>query len=276
MASWHSLFLATDDKDTTIQHIKDYLQEQDYTLYDAFGKMPGRTYPQTLKCFIAPTKNGWTRVLLEYSHDMGDLDRVLSYGPLCISALLEGDKGTIIVYQRGVRFALADRIALEPYLKPHITPVDYKAMIEGGYRNEPDFADHERYVSGVKLDDLPDDLRDMARGIGGKQADNLFAKLARRLLGGEAQDAAESVLTSAGPQPQWNSDDGKLIRAVLNNLTVPDEWHHPDFSAVRQAYLLRLRLQNNPNAPSFPGDEAMMQAVPDALSYTPIYGGKGR
>ncbi|MBL8157537.1 MAG: hypothetical protein JNM70_25480, partial [Anaerolineae bacterium] len=42
---------------------------------------------------------------------------------------------------------------------------------------------------------------------------------------------------------------------------------------LRDAYQLHSRRQRNPNARAYPGDEAVMAAVPDALMYTPVYGG---
>ena len=56
-------------------------------------------------------------------------------------------------------------------------------------------------------------------------------------------------------------------------LDVSNNWHEPDFVALRDAYQLHLRRQRNPKAMLYPGDTQAMGAVPNALEYTPIYGG---
>ena len=47
----------------------------------------------------------------------------------------------------------------------------------------------------------------------------------------------------------------------------------PDFDSLRDAYPLHERRRRSPNARIYPGDEAIMAKVSDALLYTPVYGG---
>ena len=59
----------------------------------------------------------------------------------------------------------------------------------------------------------------------------------------------------------------------MDCLNIPD-WRAPDFVTLRDAYALHKRRQRSPNATLYPGDAEALAAVPDALTYTPIYAGK--
>ena len=54
---------------------------------------------------------------------------------------------------------------------------------------------------------------------------------------------------------------------------MPSDWHAPDFTTLRDAYQVAERRQRRPNAGLYPGDAEALAAVPDALAYTPVYGG---
>ncbi len=56
-------------------------------------------------------------------------------------------------------------------------------------------------------------------------------------------------------------------------LNIPTNWREPDFGALRDAYQLHLRQQRKPGARLYPGDEAVMAQVANALDYVPVYGG---
>jgi hypothetical protein len=103
---------------------------------------------------------------------------------------------------------------------------------------------------------------------------NLLNKVGQR-TGTDAQSMSAAAQEMISPTPpDWNSPGGQRIRAVMQCLTVPDNWRDPDFVALRDAYQLRVRRQRKPDARLYPGDEEAMNRVPDALDYIPIYGGK--
>ncbi|MGB1286519.1 MAG: hypothetical protein ACPG7F_08305, partial [Aggregatilineales bacterium] len=72
----------------------------------------------------------------------------------------------------------------------------------------------------------------------------------------------------------WNSQGGQYIRALMACLTLPENWRTPDFTSLRIAYSLYKRRARRPNGMQLPGDVDAMAAVPDALDYVPVYGGK--
>ncbi len=105
----------------------------------------------------------------------------------------------------------------------------------------------------------------------------MFARMSgdfiKKITKVEGQADAARDLISGGDKPDWNSTGGVRIRAVMNCLTVGDNWREPDFDSLRDAYPLLERRRRNPNARTYPGDDAVMAKVPDALTYTPVYGG---
>jgi hypothetical protein len=103
----------------------------------------------------------------------------------------------------------------------------------------------------------------------------MFNRLTGTLMkkvGGDS-DRARALIAGEGT-PDWNSNGGQRIQALLNSLTLPTGWREPDFVALRDAYALHERRRRNPNARLYPGDEATMAKVPDALKYLPVYGGR--
>lgn len=272
MTRWHSLYCYNQTQDETHTAIEQFLQAQDYTRYDAFGLMPGRAYSQTIKTFTAPQAGQWVRVLAEASHlpDLDQLAVTLSQQAICIVASLEGKRGSLLVYENGG--AVEDiHSALLPYIKPDVTSAELEQAVAGKAFPQPLEDEEAKQIGDINLDDVPEEYKGMVRKVDARQASKLFRKLTQQLLG-TADPQASKMLQQE--KPDWNGPVGRRIRSVMACLTVPQDWREPDFTTVRLAYPLHLRLQRNPNAPSYPGDEEALQAVPDALDYRPAYGGK--
>jgi hypothetical protein len=128
----------------------------------------------------------------------------------------------------------------------------------------------------VPLDNLPEDVRAMAGQVNPAQAQKMFERLSGTLMkkaspGGNAADEARMML--AGHAPDWNSVGGQRLRALMACLTVPDHWREPDFVTLRDAYQVAERRQRKPDARLYPGDAKAIHSVPNALDYTPVYGG---
>lgn len=268
-ASWTSLYLPCDEP--LIPALQDSLTTLGYTLYNPFGLLPGKAYAQTVRLFAAPPVNGWMRVIGE--PDARQL-APLSRQQLCLYVALDGKDAQIKVYADGEQ--VEPSTALIPYLRAgrladelrkalhSVSPVE-KAENTGS----PLF--------DVPLDNLPDDLRAMAGQVNPAQAQRMFERLSEPLLrkvspGGEAAGEARRLL-AGGNAPDWNSVGGRRIRALMACLTVPDDWREPDFTTLRDAYQAHERRRRKPNARLYPGDAEAMRMVPNALDYTPVYGG---
>lgn len=265
MPLWSSLYCQIDDPQAVAARLRDSLTALAYTLYDPFGAIPGPAYPRQVRLFVAPAQAGWVRVLGSPAPEqLPDLSRLA----LTLHFTLDGAQEQIAVYAAG---AAADDSALTAALRPGLTPADFaRARMSA---TAPSGAS----TPALPLDALPDSVRGMAGGVNSGQADKLFNRLSRDLLGRFGQNAemdAARALVSGADEPDWNSAGGARLQAAAACLTLPANWQQPDFEALRDAYPLYARQRRRPDAPLYPGDAAVMARVTDALDYIPIYGGK--
>src|SRR5690606_4539745 len=158
-----------------------------------------------------------------------------------------------------------------PYLKSASSPDQLRDILAASYEK----GQTASASGGLPFDAMPDDVRALAGGVDQGAAEKMFNRLSGQLLkrvGGQA-DEARALMSGEGA-PNWDSSGGNRIRALMNSLTLPGEWREPDFDTLRDAYALHERRRRLPNARLYPGDEAVMARVPDALRYTPVYGGR--
>lgn len=262
---WHSLYSPSSDQEGLAAALRAALTAQGFTLYDPFQTLaPGQAYSRSVKVFVAPARDGWTRILgaLEPS-----LIEALSHTTVCLSAALDGDVAHIAVYEQG---AQADPVpALTPHLRLDHTPDDLRRALAG------------EAASGTRatqprdtfpMDVLPEAMREQAKGLNPKAINAMFGKLMKKVNKQLGTDARAGMALIGGG-PDWDSRGGRMLRAVMACLTVPDDWRAPDVVSVRDAYQLHIRRQQRPDAPLYPGDADAMQNVPDALQYIPVYAG---
>lgn len=275
MLQWNSLYLPHPDAASLIETLRTLLTAPDYAPYDPFGALPAMSYPHTLKVFVAPPAAGWTRVIVSPEAHAGALDAVigtLSHRAPCLVARLSADTGAsagasageISVYHDGALLPLPD--ALHPYLKPGVSAEMLDDALNRRYTGA---AGQQSAV--VPAGTLSPELRSMASRLNPRQAKALFSRMSKQLVGREQREAAEALLVSNAPD--WESAGGQRLAAVMACLTVPDAWHTPDFVAVRDAYQAHSRRHRSPNARLFPGEAEAMAALPDALTYTPLFAG---
>lgn len=271
MNQWNSLFCSL-DSNTISDLLQQTIIQMGYEPYDAFDLIPGKSYPQTIKAFVAPTIEGWTRILVDDNalDVLETLAEHLSSHGRCLLVHLAVDGGGIKVYQGGTAVDTAS--ALADFLREGIPADEIQRALSGEMRIAPLITDADDSPQVIAIDDLPDDMKQMAQGINLSGAQKMFGKLSNQLLGGGNREDAQQLLK--GTQLDWNSDAGMTIRSVMACLTIPDGWRDPDFTTLREAYQRHTRKQRRPNARQYPGDAEMMNAVPDALSYTPVYGGR--
>lgn len=232
--------------------IRSALTALGYEFYDPFGLIPGKAYPQAVRLFVAPARGGWTRVL--GTPDPALLLPLSQVAP-CLFVQLDGADAQITVYADGA--VTSPEVALESHLRAPDC-LDY----------EPSPSTNGAALGGIALNALPDDVQALAQGVDLKQAESMFARLSGNLAAKTGGDAGDLLR-----QPDWDSAGGRRIRALMDCLSIPD-WRAPDFVTLRDAYALHQRRQRSPNATLYPGDAEALAAVPDALTYTPIYAGK--
>lgn len=270
MTQWNSLFCLIDNPVDALQQT---LVSLDYELYNAFDLIPGKAYPDTFKTFIAPDSGHWTHILVDNETDIEDLEWLaesLSKQGVVLLAHLDLSDASLQLYVDG------DEAEFDEVLRDHLldgkSADDLSRALDGKLplpTIEPQ-ADEQSQI--LAINDLPPEMRQMAQGLKPSGAQNLFQKMTRSLMGGGDAERAQQLLNA--DQLDWNSEGGMVIRGVLSCLIAGDRWLSPDFVTVREAYQRHTRKQRRPNARLYPGDQQMMDAVPNALDYTPVYGGQ--
>lgn len=282
MTHWQSLYLFYDDTDALAACLRDILQQRGFTLYHPFGTTPGIAYTQYVRAFIAPAGAGdtpaektWTRILLEVQppqviHPVAEaLSKALNCTALLVG--LGSKSAHLTVYERGRE--ITPGRGLCRYARDAEAEQQLINIVTASARpvfNLPPVDDGET-IGDVKMTDLPDELQQMARQVNSLNPGKLFRRLSNRLMGGAQQDAAREMLNQ---EPDWNSQAGQYLRAIISCVTIPPSWREPDFATLRMAYSLHTRRQRNPDAPLLPGDSDALAAVPDALSCIPVYAGR--
>jgi len=267
MTTWHSLYLSSEQSDRIIEALHSYFETHQYIIYNPFGALPGMSYPRTIKAFLAPPQGNWSRLVMDGDTDVSQIDSLaqsLSHIADCLSVRLEGNVSLIHAYHEGDLMDLAD------WAKSHLadTESDLSAILNAESLDLP--ALNEGQIGDIPIEALPDELQAMAHQVNAKEANKLFEKLSNRLLKAVGRQQARSLISNDN---QWDSQGGQTIRAVMDCLTMPENWRTPDFPTLRTAYAVKIR-RTEMIYSIFPGDEEALKAVPDALDYQPIYGGK--
>lgn len=257
MTCWHSLYLPY--ADNVVEPLARALAALGYERYTPFGLIPGKAYPQSVRLFVAPSRGGWTRIV--GSPDLALLPSLSELAP-CLLIELDGAEATITAFADGEPAPVVDAFARYAQSPNCLDQALNGALIvdAAGSSN----------LGGVALDALPGDVQALAQNVDLKQAGKLFERMNATISQKAGGDALAADLLK---QPDWSSVGGARIRALMTCLGIPN-WQTPDFVTLRDAYALHERRRRSPNARLYPGDADALDAVPDALDYTPVYGGK--
>ncbi|MGJ3238070.1 MAG: hypothetical protein ACFE0Q_05130 [Anaerolineae bacterium] len=260
MTHWHSLYLSSEATTRISTGLHDHLIAHDYTLYDPFSALPGMSYQHTLKCFIAPAQDGWTRILIDGDAPLFIIDALaeaLSQVADCLSVRLERRVSRVHGYRAG---QLHD---LSRWCAPYADAETITHILNAELFDLPSLAQGQ--IGNIPINTLPDDIQQLAREVNAHQASTLFDRLSQRLLKAVGWQDTSTLI---GDNLDWDSQGGQYIRALMAALGISN-WRTPDFSTLRTAYAICKRPTNG-----IPGDEDARRAVPNALNYQPLYGGK--
>jgi len=279
--SWHSLFLPEAEPETVISALRSVLIAHGYAEYDPFPGGTG-TPPKlaaTVRHFVSPVSDGWVRVLGEPDDDVLHAFHEALDHPVIVG-WLTGEDGGFALLHGGERHD--DPAVFADYLHPDHSPDTLARAFAGKIKVkalDPDLPP----VAVLGAESLPPELQQFAQqqGVDATKANKLVERLGGKLLGRfsndapDAPDQAHAMLSGAGRAPDiWNSLDGQRVRAIASVLNLPDNWRLPTWQQVRDAYqVFRLRVRS-PRMMLMPGDQEAMDAVLDALNYTPVYMGK--
>jgi hypothetical protein len=281
-SAWHSIFLGYGDsaaRPNPHAQLTAALTAQGYSTFNPFGITPGPSYANAVRAFIAPPQATWQRILCEQRLDPS-LCRALAVEGVRVLAIHftsdDDHAADISAYADGAPAALD---VLAPLLRPGVDAADLRRSQLTVMPTKHAPKDRTPSNGGLPaagempLDALPSDVQALAkaRGVDMTQAQGMFSNIGAHLLGRVGGNSAAAVGHLA--QLDWNSNGGQRIRALMALLTI-DDWQAPHFIAVRDAYQLLTRKQRLPTARDYPGDAEAMAAVPDALTYTPLYMGR--
>ncbi|MBN1965033.1 MAG: hypothetical protein JW910_10315 [Anaerolineae bacterium] len=276
--TWYSLYLPMNDSESVAGALRALLEARGFRPYDPF---PGGTGTPTglresVRQFVAPAQNGWVRVLGQPAETILPAFSQETGLPV-IYAWLTEKSGGLAVFREGER--LDDPKAFQSYLRPDSSPEQLELAFEGKLP-VPVLDSDEPLATGIGADALPPDVRRFAKdkGVDECQASRLFKKLSASLFGklgggGESKKEQEQAraLVMGGKLDLWNSLHGQRVRAIAGLLTLPDNWRLPTWETVRDAYHVHRLRERSPRMPLLPGDKEALNAVPDALSYLPVY-----
>jgi hypothetical protein len=280
--TWYCLYLPRLDSEQVAEALRSLLAAQGYQPYDPFpggaGTPPGLR--AMVRQFVAPVQEGWVRVLGQ-PHEAILPDLSTQLGTPAFYGWLTGESGGFALFKDGARHD--DPSAFEAYLRPE-KDAGLLQQAFAGKLPVPVVESGGPLVAALGADALPPEVRQLAqdRGVDSKKADRLvkslteglFGKISRQSEGAEQdeQDQARALVTGAG-HDLWNSLPGQRVRAIVSVLNLPANWQHPTWEAVRDAYQVHRLRQRSPRMALMPGDKEAMSAVPDALSYSPVYMG---
>ena len=258
MSAWQSLYVFTSSSLENI--LSDWLKNQGYIRYDPFNTLGGAAYPNTMRLFLAPSAGETVRILVECNNaaQVRALAVHLSSSAPCLSLRLDGTEAHIVLYHEGKEAQDWMSIA-----RRGVTTLQLEEARQVGAPTAQSTL--------IPVEDMPSSLRAMAQTVSQHQVGRLFQKMAYQMMSRSQQTAAEKFLQGL---PRWDSAGGHMLMTCMSLLRVPRTWREPDFATLRTAYWLHLRRRTQPNAPLLPGDDNALRRVPDALTYTPLYGGK--
>ncbi len=267
MNAWHMGYVPRQEATAVLTAFRAALEAHGYTPYDPFPSGGGTpsAFRQTVRLFVAPPRAGWVCVL-------GAMDEAAlaeaqqRLGAPLLYAWLTAEGGGWALFANGTRQESPEAFA--PWLAEGHTVDELRAAF--ALRAAPG-------PSSAKTAALPPELETLARekGVDTRQAEKLFGRLGRKLLGRfEDADEHQAHALLGGGGELWQSAAGLRVQAVARLLRLPPNWRTPSWQQVREAYHVhRLRAQH-PRMAALPGDEEALAAVPEIAHYTPLYMGR--
>lgn len=276
MNVWQNLYFPCAQPDDTPLSVAELLAaaltSSGYTLYDPFALFSADAYTSAVRCFVSPLLTGadgavWVRVC---GQPDPALYPSLSRQRAFLLARLTDVDFSLTLWENGTEYP--DVPALARYLRAGRTADDMMRAAQGALTSQ-----RSRDQGLAAADLLPEEFHKLAGSVDMKQANKLFSRLSGTLAGKAGADSAEHAAAHEllrGASPRWDTPAAAGLSALIGCLRLPEAWRTPDFAMLRDAYALHRRRQRSPGAIMLAGDAEALAAVPDALDYIPVYGGK--
>lgn len=253
------------NQEAFVEPFKQMLQAHAYHLYDPFGLLPGKTYPHTVKLFVAPShQEGWVALISE--HELSEW--LPAWGSSCIALLIDTQSAQVDFYQDGGACSPTD------FLKQFVGDVGLAQALE--YYEATKHTQHDPTPSPtvVPLTLLPSDVQAMAGNLSNQQINTLFEKLTRQLPQGSVLAEAQQFIHEQATL-DWTRAHTQAVLRLMSAIGAPDPSALPTFATVRDAYSVHRRLQRKPDRTLLADEDNLRRLLPNALDYQPIYAGRG-
>lgn len=124
--TWNSLYCHCENAEAVAQTLREALQANGYTLYNPFGLIPGKAYPQTARLFVGPAAAGWVRLIGETPEwALPPLSRL----GVCLTLALTESEAVVRVDTDGQ--PAEPQTALLPFLRPGYSADDLHEILSG-------------------------------------------------------------------------------------------------------------------------------------------------
>jgi hypothetical protein len=264
---WQRILFQSTQHEVLSQVIKSVLENDGFKLYDPFAGGTGTPVgiKERLRMFLAPPLEGWTRLAIapQDVFSQPHLESVAIQTNVAILNLqvVSEEAFQVIGYEQGKALAMPENFGA--FLRSGTSPEHIMQVWRG------------ETLQAVKDggSDLPADIQAFAeqKGVNVKAVDRMMGKMTRRInkkMQGENQDAAKAALASNSGM-NWKSVGARTLLGVAECLAIPAEWRSPDWQLLTDAY--QAARQKQRGGLILPTDEKMLQSLPDALNYQPLY-----
>jgi hypothetical protein len=265
---WYSYYLLSDDYADVAARLSAAFQAQGWAAYDPFPGGSGTpfTFKTFAKQFVLPGANGSVRIACDSPLPRPVLNAFSHNNPV-LRGWLDGTSGGWEVNRNGA--ADTSTRAFGPFLRPG-RPLEDITRALNGLIPVPVLS-----TTGT----LPPDVAQLAqdRGVNTKQAQKITDRLTGSVFGkfgsagSGARESAQSFLNAA---IDWNSDNGRRVRAGAEVLVVPTAWREPDYIQAKDAYQAARAQARNPNAMLTASERAAFNRFAEAQSYKALFFGR--
>ncbi len=258
---WQHL-LSTDT--TFVGKLRAALEADGFSAYDPFPGGMGSPVGKLVRVrlFVTPLQTEWQKIMVAPRDTLPEKMLASLDAAVLDIQLLSLDDYQITAYPSGA----TTQASLEGFLRDDATLEDIQKaaqMVVG--------------TSAEAKPDLPPELQQFAQeqGVEAKHVNKLMKRVSRQVFrkmgsGGDDEQTAKATLAAAPQGVDWSSPSAQRLLAVMRLLTVPDDWHRPDWKTLTAAYQVA-RQQQRGDALLLPGDKTALEQIPDVLDYTPLY-----
>lgn len=267
---WYSYFVLSDDQTDVANRVLAAYQSAGWATYDPFPGGSGTpfTFKSFAKQFVLPGSNGSVRIVSESVMPAPVLAEFSRRAPVLRAWLTAVDAGWEVI-----RSGSADtsQRAFGPFMRPG-HPLEDITRALGGHIPMPD-------IAGTGTGPLPKDVAQLAqdRSVDPKQAQRLTERMSSSLFnrfggaGGAARDSAQAFLNAG---IDWNSPNGRRVRAGADVLIVPNDWRQPDYVQAKDAFQAMRALARNPKAMLTASERNALDLFPFVQRYKALFFGK--